>query len=286
MRLLPRGGNGNTQDEGKPAQQDQGLSEVSHGPVEVREPVTWPPVGRTELGTHTPKLAVHSAWTCAKESAHETSNEDWAAFNSETQRAVIVDGATESFAPRRWAKILVKEWALSNPNWFTDSVRLHEEQLESNELGWAQEAASARGSFATFTAIEPIQGGLQAILIGDSCVLLIAEDIVTSFPYNNVVEFNSAPIALGTQPEQQGAYLNLIQENTGIIPVAPNIRHIILATDAISAWLLEPGHGRERVRKVLSVTSANDFRDIVHAERSAGNLKTDDSTVLILNVTA
>jgi hypothetical protein len=59
-----------------------------------------------------------------------------------------------------------------------------------------------------------------------------------------------------------------------------------LATDAVSAWLLNPDKEVKSVRlnTLLSCSSLVEFKDLIEQERASHSMKIDDSTVVILEV--
>ena len=151
------------------------------------------------------------------------------------------------------------------------------------ELSWAQAAAVERGSFSTMAAIHAEEGGITATIVGDSCLFLLKDgQMVHSLPFTQESQFTSVPMALSSSLQHALANERLLDE--AIFRIAldrDQADEVVLATDALSAWLLgdDQPHRWELLRQV---TSDEEFTSLVHAERSAERMKVDDSTFVRL----
>ncbi len=64
------------------------------------------------------------------------------------------------------------------------------------------------------------------------------------------------------------------------------ISHVILATDAVSAWLLNEDDEIRKARRnsLLSCSNLDEFKSLVELERANHSMKIDDSTVVVLEI--
>ena len=65
---------------------------------------------------------------------------------------------------------------------------------------------------------------------------------------------------------------------------AIGIKQILLATDAVSCWLLADDKviRARRIAKLLNCKTPHDFQSLVVEERAIKNMHVDDSTVVLL----
>jgi hypothetical protein len=229
-------------------------------------------------------LAPVFAATTAKDVGLPESNEDTYVVHVESSRAAIFDGSTESFAAQRWARLLAQHWAQSE-NWLDHAQREYAIAVSSMELSWAQAEAEKRGSFSTMSAIQMEAGGITATLIGDSCLFLVKSGIVIrSLPFTLETQFTSVPNALSSSPQDAILNSRALDESIWRINLMPNeVDEVVLATDAVSAWLLGDDHA-QRWETLRQVTNDEEFSALVQAERSAGRMKVDDSTFVRLQI--
>jgi hypothetical protein len=223
--------------------------------------------------------------TTAKDPGIQESNEDASAWDEIRNRAAVFDGATESFAAQRWATLLAEHWSSGESDWIAKAQDAYAVAMAGIELTWAQEAAAQRGSFATIAEVKGVAGGVELTIVGDSCVFLLeGTRIVRSTPFTEEAQFSSAPLALASAAALTQANEHAMSESLWRLAIAPGaISEVLLATDAVSAWLL--GEDREaRMGQLLAVSNTEEFRELVHAERAAGRLKADDSTIVRLRV--
>ena len=218
----------------------------------------------------------------------EDSNEDVALFVADGSRAAVFDGATESFAARRWARLVAASWD-ENPDDFIGRAQSgYASGTPDRVLSWAQEEASQRGSFTTIAAIQAAPGGLRTTIVGDSCLLFLNEDnIIESFPYLTEEEFGSTPLALSSDAITLGIWMDVLRRSTWLLSVDTSlVTHVMLVTDAIGAWLLvdDPAPRAARVRALRDIAAPEQWRDLVHKERAGRRMKTDDSTVILMSI--
>lgn len=243
--------------------------------------------------THTthdlvPTLSLLGVWTACKDLPLPDGNEDAWVWVDDVQRAAVFDGATESFAARRWVSILTEAWKQDS------AIDLEALQLQYADAGaamtlsWAQEEAAGRGSFTTVASVQAAPGGLAATCVGDSAILLVKDArIVEAYPSLDPADYSSVPDALGSSSEHLNQGHGLLEACSWTIPVSPgHIDMVVLATDAVAVWLLQGNrnHTNELLAATLQIDDQAHWEHIVAGEREAGRMKADDSTVMILKV--
>ena len=256
---------------------------------DIPEP-RWTPTITPVTGTAVPCLSLRAGWTVCKDPELPDSNEDAAVWIPNRQAAAVFDGATESFAAKRWVSILRDGWKRAGALDLPSLQQQYADEITSMNLTWAQQQASERGSFTTLASVEPTDGGLAATCIGDSAIILIREaTIVQAFPSRDPQYYSSVPDALGSHSTLLDSGQELLRLCSWTIPLDPGeIDCIALVTDAVAVWLLLDNSSSEpsRLTRTLAIDQSDDWEALVTAERAAGHMKVDDSTVLLLEVSA
>ena len=235
-----------------------------------------------------PRVSLLRAWTTCKDPLLPDSNEDAWAWVSQRSAAAVFDGATESFAARRWVGLLKEAWSNEPSIDLATLQHRYAEAIQAMSLSWAQEQAADRGSYTTLASVTPTPGGLQATCIGDSAILLLKDGSITqAYPSMDAADYSSVPDALGSTTDVLDLGEELLRTCTWTIPVNPgDIDTVMLATDACAVWLLdgdEPTR-QSRLQAIMDIESDEQWEGLVQDERRAKRMKTDDSTVLVLAV--
>jgi hypothetical protein len=122
-----------------------------------------------------------------------------------------------------------------------------------------------------------------AVAIGDSCVLHYCNGaLLTSFPRKTPEEFDAFPVCLPSQGYRAAWWQNVgrreLQIRTGDV--------VILATDAVSKWLLAGSDDLRQDRfDMLREMSDAHWPGFLDALRSVRKIQDDDSTAVIITVT-
>lgn len=233
--------------------------------------------------------------TISKDPQIMGSNEDAAVLRlfGKSQRAAVFDGASESFAARKWSRLLADEWGrglVVDDSWIKNAQDRYQREMYALSLSWAQEAAMERGSFATIASIEVLDDVINVCIIGDSTVFFLdSRGVKSSLPFQSETQFSSAPLALSSRPkalEQNYALLQSGKKLSGTFSKAIGERFILLATDAVSCWLLSDDLSThlQRLNRLISCKSPAEFREMVLREREDGAMKIDDSTIILLRI--
>lgn len=239
------------------------------------------------------RIAAMFRATISKDLQIEGSNEDTYCLRlkEERPRAAVFDGASESFAARRWARYLADEWGKTPTrdwSWVERAQERYTRNISTLELSWAQEAAMQRGSYSTIAYVQFEEDWLFFSAVGDSNIFLLSNDEIRfSYPYVQESQFTSAPNALSSNPiDLRRNRENLLSGLDRIRYKSLEISHVILATDAVSAWLLNEDDEIRSARRnsLLSCSNLDEFKSLVELERANHSMKIDDSTVVVLEI--
>ncbi|KAA1053166.1 hypothetical protein [Azospirillum argentinense] len=215
-------------------------------------------------------------------------NEDAAEGHPYRGIYAMSDGASESYAPALWARLVTKRF-LTNQRvdaaWLRTACGLFASHFDRESMSWSAQAAYDRGSFATLLGLRFTGAGRRAevLAIGDSLAVLVdGEAVIDSFPYAEADEFRQNPLLISTLMERNADVQNQLLSGSAHrcwdLSSLPKPR-ILCMTDALGAWLLEDR--RERLPILLSLRTKLQFRSLVDAERAAGRMRRDDTTLLV-----
>ena len=242
-----------------------------------------------------------------KDPAAPEQNEDSFGCDEARQLFVLSDGASESFNSRLWARVLVGVGLEVRPGsprahcqFLRHCINVYEDRCREGVRTWAEEAAYARGSFATYLAVRGARAPEEAIVLGtgDSLAVLAADgELVSSFPYTTAEQFAERPHLLSTRPalnrlggiDVVEALRSLCREDPGgALHRRWNLgefhgARILCMTDALGAWLLRGEQdGEPRLRRLLELETEEDLRELVEEERRHRRMRRDDTTLLVL----
>jgi hypothetical protein len=248
------------------------------------------------------RLKVLFAGTVPKHSAYPESNEDRFKVCDERQRYVICDGAGESYNSMLWASVLTESWVQAPPGrnligWLRAAIGHYKARSDIEHMSWSQEAAFARGSYSTLLAVEPLDDqSIGITAVGDSLALVVyAGSVALSFPYSIPEQFRARPQLLSTilsknltQYFREAA--QAIRMNNQVGPChtrVPFFRqkepHIVCVTDAVGEWVLrEEAEKPARLHRLLDIRAENQLAELIDEARARGEMRRDDSTVIIL----
>lgn len=224
-------------------------------------------------------------WTVAKQQSEPDLNEDASAVSRQRRTYVLSDGASESFSSRRWAKVLVAKY-LRKPaidmEWLRQAIASYEKAFDREQMSWSAQASYDRGSFATLLALvfDDDHQGLNIVGVGDTLVVLDdGEALCASFPYTEAEQFKANPVLLSTIPDRNSSLLEGLPTAYWRLDRNPKAR-IYCMTDALGAWLL--ANAEERLPILRGLGSRDEFVEMVETARAAGDMRRDDSTLLVL----
>lgn len=239
-----------------------------------------------------------------KDSAFPESNEDKLRISDENQLYVLSDGASESFNSALWADVLVESASTSLPHfrftrWLKEAIATYEERSDLERMSWSQEAAFARGSFASLLVVELQGEGITLTAIGDTVAMLVENGTISrAFPYTYSAEFQQRPHLLSTlrsrhiTPYFQEALRSLVADKSRVAGTgckecwpypASDDSFLICVTDALGEWLLRhDDKAQDRLHAVLDVRNQDDLTRLIEEARRDDGMRRDDSTLIII----
>ncbi len=236
------------------------------------------------------------AFSCAKAGNRREEYEDaWAVRGSDSPRAVrvaVTDGATEASFSALWAALLAETWVRSRTGGPEFSARLGAarrlwaRKVRGRPLPWYAEEKARRGAYAAFlgVALVPRTGAWRAVAVGD-CNLFLLRGLGPSlrleraFPLGRAEDFGSSPFLLGSVARRDDDPSPHVRVAEGVIP---GDGLLLLASDALSAWLLrreEQGRPAWEAVSPLGIEDGLEFEDLVAEARDDG-CRNDDMTLV------
>ncbi len=246
-------------------------------------------------------LRVLCAASVPKVLDHPSDNEDSFAVAEDGLRAALSDGASDSFDSRKWSRLLATAFVRdpkADLTWVRCVVSSYQSELHgylSEVKSWAVHSAAERGSFASLLGLQrlPDNRGVRVHAVGDSvAVLIVVNDDGTasridSFPYTCSNEFNQRPELLSTQMAHNGfaerAGFPASHERCWVWDKQESLL-IICMTDAVGEWAFRcEEDGRPVWQQLFNTKNEADFARLVSDARTAGEMRRDDSTLLVLS---
>lgn len=243
------------------------------------------------------------AGSVPKDSAYPESNEDKLCICDDTRLYVMSDGASESFNSQLWADVLVQQASSGIPqtrftHWLKQAIAQYEDRSDLTNLSWSQEAAFARGSFASLLVVRLLDDHIEAIAIGDTVALLVTKGGIShSFPYSESEQFQQRPHLLSTLRSGHSTQYfrellrslidgSRIQESGCLVrwhySPSPD-SFVICVTDAMGEWLLRKDElSHDRLRAILGVSTQEHLAALVEKARLEDGMRRDDSSLILI----
>jgi len=193
----------------------------------------------------------------------------------------ISDGASESFASRRWARILVARYIrrqVIDEAWLAQAISAYRAGFDRGTMSWSAQAAFDRGSFATLLGLRFDPYGVSILGIGDS--LAVADDgteIRATYPYSEPEQFKANPLLLSTIHDKNEAIIGADFTTYWRLDGASKI---FCMTDAMGAWLLS--ERPKRIARLRALQTRAEFVALVEDARADGAMRRDDTTLLVI----
>mgnify|MGYP001369155189 CR=1 FL=1 len=218
--------------------------------------------------------------------------EDALEVDPHASRAVLSDGASESFDSKSWAQLLTKAFIRSTsltPDWLEEIVREYNTLYDLSTLSWSKFAAFERGSFATLLGVEESSAhdSIKILSVGDClAVFLDGAEFIDSFPYNNPSQFKNRPELFCTNPIHNGFLDKLDFYARHSLSWSVDLAEhpvVLCMTDALGEWALKMGQeGDPQWETLLSITETAHLEMIVIEEREKRRMRVDDVTLVSL----
>lgn len=214
-------------------------------------------------------------------------NEDCWSSSSDGLICAVSDGASVSFDPAPWARLLADRFVAEpgiSASWLADAVQVYATGYDRDGMDWMRQGAFDRGSFATLLGVvaSPAGRSARAFAWGDSLLAVVQGDcVVRTLPYAEPTQFDSSPTLLSTNPQENNDFgpddFDYAWHDLSLDEGAT----LLLMTDALGRWLLDEPVG-ERPAQLCRMASSEAFSDFVDAERAAGRMRRDDTTLLVM----
>jgi hypothetical protein len=242
-----------------------------------------------------PEIRIHK-FSIPKRGSQPRECEDAVAINQKRMVFAVVDGATEAYDSRRWARLFAKTWVRIDPpplemSDFEPFVkdlgwRLHRRWSKS-KLPWYAEEKALGGSFLAFLVLKcELQKRVfnwQAAALGDCCLIQRnGTEVVASFPLQKSEEFGIDPILLPSLISKQREAFDLVRHRMGSLSPGHDL---LLMSDAIASWFLrQHEEGMTEVVQLFDKLTSDDdqvgllnlFEDL----RNHHQIKNDDITLI------
>lgn len=228
--------------------------------------------------------------SCRKDPLGSDANEDRWDFSESTGVLALCDGASESFSSSEWAQILAEKFVREpdlTPVWLSNAIAEYVLRYDYASMSWSRQASYERGSFSTLLGVRHnvVHKTAEILAVGDSIAILAdGGKIVSAWPFSDPERFKDRPTLLATLPEHNA----FVSEETfwndrGTHFDLSSLQNplLVCVTDALGDWLLRSGD--EALCRLLSVGSEDDLTGLVVGERSAGRMRTDDSTLIVVS---
>lgn len=218
----------------------------------------------------------------------DTPNEDRYAVSSDRMTCAISDGASVSFDSGPWAEILVSRFIEGAPltrAGLAEASATYQAEYDRDALDWMQQGAFDRGSFASVLGVRPSALGLMidVLAVGDSMLAVLeAGELRFTLPYTTPEQFDASPRLISTcGRENEAVFEGRPEIETSTIDLTSySSPLVLLVTDALGHWLLSH---RERAHELVAKVTQEEFDAFIAAEREAGRMRRDDTTLLIMD---
>jgi serine/threonine protein phosphatase PrpC len=204
----------------------------------------------------------------------------------------ISDGATESSFSKEWSNLLVSAYKdksfeqIHLPETIEIISETWHSMTNAIDLPWYAQQKAEKGAFATFLGltINREEGSFEVVAAGDCTLFQIRNSkIIFSFPVSSAEDFNNTPNLIASNDNYQTNFEKNVYYKSGTIQTNDII---ILATDAMAAWILKQKNRSEKVRKLLieqfEKQNEQNFEEWLNKQRNKNKIKNDDVTLLII----
>ncbi len=206
-------------------------------------------------------------------------------------RFAISDGATESSFSKEWSYLLVSSYKDKSyekdrlPYTLKGISYTWQSIVDAIELPWYSQQKAEIGAFATFLGltVNRVQNTFETVAIGDCTLFQVRNDeLILTFPVTSIEEFGNTPNLIATNFDYQTEFEKTLAYGSGSIETNDLI---ILATDAIAAWIFKEKDAGEKpwnhLSNILEIYS-DDFENWLNNKRRTNEIKNDDVTLVIL----
>jgi len=226
---------------------------------------------------------------------HDASEcEDAIAFDIQTARFAVTDGATEAFHAQQWARNLAEHWVRKEAtltleefrNWVATEGRELHDSWNGLTMSWYSEEKARTGSFAAFVGVEldlnSSTPSWKAIALGDTCLLHCrGSALLKSFPLTRSESFNSNPILVASNAKLHESTMSSAMVESG---VCENNDVLLLMSDGAASWCLQRFENGDFDPDFLTGKDDEELRRFFDGERQAGRIRNDDLAVVRIEI--
>lgn len=241
------------------------------------------------------------AFITHKKAEHFQDCQDRFSVNKDTKSVAVSDGMSQSIFQKIWAEILSEAYT-KNGDWIPSQEcdhmtvktklssmwsnqvknRLTEMQNEGkNTTRTENSLALGDSAGATIVGVRFAGKKWRGDVLGDSCLIeLVGAKIKRFLSSQEGDSFDNHPDYYDSNPKKKGKGVPKAIEGE-----LSNGMSLLLVSDPFSDFLLEQkknGKESQFVEEILSVTSHDDFENLVSKWRAAYGMHNDDSTLLII----
>ena len=238
------------------------------------------------------------AFITQKEAESEADCQDRFSINPATRSVAVSDGMSQSLFPKYWAEILADRYTAER-DWFPtrENVKalapfwmekVRKRLAEWRALGrdpWRSENMLATGASAGATLAGlrlGTEGKWTCVILGDSCLVELEGDHIKEI-YSSMDHFDNYPDYFDSNPDKTGKGEVRTVSGEWHLPEEPK-KTLLLVTDALGAFLASikgKTEERLRIRELLGVESADEFKILVQYWRKDG-MHNDDTTMVVV----
>jgi hypothetical protein len=242
--------------------------------------------------TDSAEMQAVAYWT-PKEGTSTSEWEDGVAYSNASGWFCVTDGASTGGSSREWAFALAESFVDTKPagvfasdqsgadcfaTW-RQSVRDHFDPMSSDYRPsrmpeWVQKVGAQEGAHATLLGGHLERGRLRMVAVGDCCAFHVGSAGLRTFPLVTTTEFGSHP-DLVSSVDSNGSTVEPRRLETSF----DDGDRLVVASDALSEWLMKNGEDGAAWRTVMSVNHVG-FEELCRDLRADGAMKNDDVTML------
>ena len=226
---------------------------------------------------------------------HDASEcEDAIAFDTNTARFAVTDGATEAFSAREWARNLAEHWVQNQSTltleefrkWVATEGRELRDSWNGLTLSWYSEEKARTGSFAAFVGVEldlkTTTPSWQAIALGDACVMHCrGSALLKSLPLWRSESFNSTPLLVASNCALHESTMQSVVIDSGSCECGDVL---LVMSDAAASWCLQHFESGDFDANFLTGKDDEELRRFFDEERQAGRIRNDDLAIVRIEI--
>ena len=243
----------------------------------------------------------------SKDIGHADEYDDAFFVDDSSGRVAVADGVSSALFSGVWARIVTRTLVESGVDatdpeafrgWLASARAAWLAEVDLPRLSFFQQEKLRRvgGAFCTllFVQVESADSGEttasryrawalgSSSAIGDTCLLHWRDGaLIDSFPLTQPAEFDADPAALCSSPSRRDQDIELRMFESGILPGDV----LLLATDAVSKWILSTVEAEERFDvESLWIIPLEQWESQIESLRANRALKRDDSTIVLLSL--